>query len=581
MKEIKNPLMMNRTVALILNRVADLLEMDGTDFRTKAYRRAAHTVEFLPEDIESVMNEGRLEELPGIGKNIARKMEEIINTGSLEYYEDLKAMFPVDFEELMSVEGIGPRKIKLFYDKLGVRNLNDLEYAARRHKIRRLKGMGPKTELMILKNIMFARRDTGRKLLGQMMPLAKSLKGEIEKLDTVSRVEVAGSIRRRKETVGDIDLLVVAEDHESVMDHFTGLKIVEEVIVKGPLKSSVRLEGGVEVDLRVFNAESFGAAMVYFTGSKETNVELRRVAISKGLKLNEYGVYRDDTMVAGETEEEVFSALDMDTPEPELRENRGEVDAALRGELPDLVEYNEIKGDLHIHTNWSDGNSEIHEIVKKAADMGYEYMAVTDHFRSIWMDNAMDEMDLKKQLLEIKNINEKFEDAGVDLCVFSGVEVDVDSVGNINIEPELLEELDMVVAALHSGLKPDKKELTDRIVKVMYNEDVDVLAHPTGRKILEKIGYEMDLERIFQAALDTNTLLEVNADPDRLDLSDVLIRDAVDHGCKLVINSNSHSSRDMEHMELGVATARRGWAESKDIINTLPLKSFKKILELN
>jgi DNA polymerase IV (family X) len=344
--------------------------MDGADFRTKAYRRAAHTVEFLPEDIEFVMNEGRLEELQGIGKNIAKKIQEIINTGSLAYYEDLKAMFPVDFEELMSVEGIGPRKIKLFYEKLGVRNLEDLEYAARRHKIQRLKGMGPKTELLILKNVRFARRDTGRKLLGQIMPLGKSLKEEIEKLDTVSKVVVAGSIRRRKETVGDIDLLVVAEDHESVMDHFTGLKVVEEVIAKGPLKSSVRIKGDVEVDLRVFNAESFGAAMVYFTGSKETNVELRRVAISKGLKLNEYGVYRDDTLIAGETEDEVFRALDMDSPEPELRENRGEVDAALRGELPDLVDYNEIRGDLHLHTNWSDGKSEIHEMAKKSRGSG-------------------------------------------------------------------------------------------------------------------------------------------------------------------------------------------------------------------
>ncbi|SCG85475.1 DNA polymerase/3'-5' exonuclease PolX [Methanobacterium congolense] len=572
--------MMNRTVAMILNRVADLLEMDGADFRTKAYRRAAHTVEFLPEDIEFVMNEGRLEELPGIGKNIAKKIQEIINTGSLAYYEDLKAMFPVDFEELMSVEGIGPRKIKLFYEKLGVRNLEDLEYAARRHKIQRLKGMGPKTELLILKNVRFARRDTGRKLLGQIMPLGKSLKEEIEKLDTVSKVVVAGSIRRRKETVGDIDLLVVAEDHESVMDHLTGLKVVEEVIAKGPLKSSVRIKGDVEVDLKVFNAESFGAAMVYFTGSKETNVELRRVAISKGLKLNEYGVYRDDTLIAGETEDEVFRALDMDTPEPELRENRGEVDAALRGELPDLVDYTEIRGDLHLHTNWSDGKSKIHEMAKKAVDLGYEYMAVTDHFKSIWMDNGMDERDLEKQLLEIESINEKFEDS-MDLCVFSGVEVDIDSEGHLNIESVLLEEIDIVVAALHSGLKQNKYGLTDRIVKVMYNEDVDVLAHPTGRKILEKTGYKLDLERIFQAALDTNTLLEVNADPDRLDLNDVIIREAVDYGCKLVINSNSHSLRDMKNMEMGVATARRGWAESKDIINTLPLKSFKKSLDLN
>ncbi|KAF5075327.1 DNA polymerase/3'-5' exonuclease PolX [anaerobic digester metagenome] len=573
--------MKNRTVAEILNKTADLLEMDGTNFRTKAYRRAAHTVEFLPEDIKSVRDEGKLEELPGIGKNIAKKIEEIIDTGGLEYYEDLKAMFPVDFEELMSVEGVGPKKIKLFYDTLGVRDLKDLEDAARRHKIRRLKGMGPKTELLILKNIQFARTDTGRKLLGQILPLGKSLKEKINGFDTVFKVEIAGSIRRRKETVGDIDLLVVADDSMDVMDKFTEMRGVEEIISKGPLKSTVRLEDGFEVDLRVFRAESFGSALVYFTGSKETNVELRKIAISKGLKLNEYGVYRDETMIAGKTEEEVFRALGMDCPEPELRENQGEVEAALTGKLPDLVDYHGIKGDLHLHTKWSDGNSKIDEMVLKSVGMGYEYMAVTDHFRSIWIDNGVDEKDLKKQLLELKAINRELEDTGVDMCVFSGVEVDIDDKGNLNLDREVLEEMDIVVAALHSGLRQDKNELTDRIVNAMYNEDVDIITHPTGRKILEKTGYELDFERIVQASLDTNTFLEVNSDPDRLDLNDVMIREAIAQGCKLVINSNSHSLEEMDHMELGVATARRGWAESKDIINTLPLKTFKKMLNLN
>ncbi len=370
--------MKNKKVATILNRITDLLEMNGVDFRTKVYRRAAHTVEFLSQDIQDVRNEGKLEELPGIGKNLSKKIEEIIDTGSLEYYENLKKEFPVDFEALIAIEGLGPKSIKLLYDELGIKNLEELEKAAKRHRIRRLKGMGDKKELQIIENLKFVRKTTGRILLGQILPIAESIKNELEKSD-VFDVEIAGSIRRMKETVGDIDILVVTDKPEQIMDYFTSMDHVSEIIIKGLLKSTIRLKNGIQVDIRVFNEDSSGSALLYFTGSKETNIDMRKIAIRKGLKLNEYGVYRDEKQVAGKTEDEVFRKLGMQYIEPELRENRGEIEAALKGKLPELVEYNNIMGDLQIHTKWSDGNATIHGMAQTAEKLGYEYIAITDH----------------------------------------------------------------------------------------------------------------------------------------------------------------------------------------------------------
>lgn len=568
--------MKNQLVASILNEVADLMEIDEVDFRTKAYRRAAHTVFNLSEDIEDIRKEGRLQELPGVGAKIGKKIEEIVDTGSLEYLEDLKKKFPVDYDALMAVEGLGPKGIKQLYNELGVKNLDDLEKEAKHHRIRRLKGMGEITERKILVNLDFARRSSGRSLLGRILPLSEKIQIELKSLDYVERVEIAGSIRRRKETVGDIDILVTTTDPADVMDYFIKMDIVEDVVVKGPTKSTVRLkDNGMDVDIRTFPDESFGSALMYFTGSKETNVELRRVAIAMGLKLNEYGIFRGERLVAGRTEDEVFKKLGMNYIEPELRENTGEVEASMEGNLPELVDYNEVKGDLQMHTEWSDGTGKIEDMAAKAVEMGYEYIAITDHAGSLKIANGMSEKTTLKQMNEIDKFDDKF-----DIKIFKGVEANIDSYGLLDVPDKILERMDIVLAGIHSGFNENKRELTRRVISAMENENVNIIAHPTCRKIQERNAYDLELDKIFESSNDTGTLLEINGQMNRLDLNDVNIKMAVEHGCSLVINTDSHSTDQLRAMEIGIATARRGWAEKKNIANTLPLKKFTKLMNL-
>ena len=567
--------MKNQLVAAILNQVADLMEIESVDFRTKAYRRAAHTVDTLSEDIEEIKNEGRLQELPGIGAKIAKKIDEIVETGKLDYLENLKKEFPVDYDALMAVEGLGPRSIKQLYNELGVKNLDDLEKNAKRHRIRRLKGMGEKTERKILINLDFARKSTGRNLLGHILPVAEEIKEELSSLDYVLRVEIAGSIRRRKETVGDIDILVTTNKPLDVMEYFSNMDLIDDVVVKGPTKSTVRLkENGIDVDLRAFDDESFGSALLYFTGSKETNVELRRIAISKGLKLNEYGVFKGDNLLAGRTEKEVFQSLGMSYIEPELRENTGEIEASITNELPELLNYNEIVGDLQMHTEWSDGSSKIIDMTLEAKKMGYEYIAITDHSGSLRIANGMNEKTILKQMDEIENLNDEMN----GFMILKGIETNIDSYGFPDVPDKILENMDLVIAGIHSGFNQNKKELTRRIVSAMENDNVDIIAHPTGRKIQERKAYELDFEMIFENSKDTGTVLEVNGQMNRLDLKDMDIKKAVEHGCKLAVNTDAHSIPGLKNMELGIATARRGWAKKEDIINTLPLKKLINFL---
>jgi len=565
--------MQNHKVASILQRVADYLEMDGVDFRTKAYRRAAHTIETLSVDIADMQKQGKLEELPGIGKHIHEKIEEILDTGSLEYLENLKEEFPLDLDSLMMVEGLGPKKIKLLYHELGIKNLDDLEKEAKHHHIRRLKGMGAKTEAKLLQNIEFARKSIGRQLLGDILPLAIEIKNRLGALDTVDQVEIAGSIRRRKETVGDIDILTVTQHPDEVMDYFTQMDLVEEVIVRGHSKSTVRLYNGMDTDIRVFKKTDFGSAMVYFTGSRELNISLRKIAISGGMKLNEYGVFRGEVRLAGQTESEVFRVLGLDYIPPELRENTGEIEAAQQGKLPDLVEYKDIKGDLHIHTTWSDGKSSIMEMASKASVMGYEYLAVTDHTR-LPVARGLDEKRLTQQMNEIDRINEEQE----NITLLKGAEVNLDSYGNLDISGNILGELDLVIAAVHYDLRQDPEKINERISRALENEHVDILAHPTGRKLKERQPYKLDIEQLFQKASESGTILEVNSQPKRLDLKDIYVKMAIEYGCQLVVSTDSHHTSGLNYMELGVATARRGWAEKKDIINTLPLKKLLKVI---
>lgn len=563
--------MKNQLVASILNEVADLMEMDSVDFRTKAYRRAAHTVEIQSEAIEDIRNEGKLMELPGVGAKIAKKIEEIIDTGSLEYLENLKKEFPVDYDDLMTVEGLGPKGIRQLYQELGVKTLDDLEKQAKNHHIRRLKGMGEKTERNILINLGFARKSEGRSLLGKILPVARNIKDLLKTLDYVDRVEIAGSIRRMKETVGDIDVLVTTNKPLEVMDFFTEMEMVDDVVVKGKTKSTVRLkETGIDVDIRTFEDESFGSALMYFTGSKETNVELRRIAIALGYKLNEYGVFDSDELVAGTTEREVFNSLGMDYIEPELRENTGEIRAAIDRTLPELVELKQIKGDLQMHTNWSDGKNSVEELAFEAQKMGYEYIAITDHSGDIKSSRYRDERVIKKQMDEIDSVNRKLD----GLTVLKGVEANIDSYGYLDVPDKLLKEMDIVVAGIHSGFNQNKHELTRRMLAAIKNEHVNIISHPTGREIQGRKGYELEFERIFEAANEHKTMLEINSRMNRLDLNDMHIKQAVEHEVKLVINTDSHSINELTNMELGVGTARRGWAKKEDIINTLHLKEL-------
>lgn len=565
--------MQNRKVASILHRVADYLEMDGVDFRTKAYRRAAHTVETLSIDIADISKEEKLEDLPGIGKHIALKIEEILDNGKLQYLEDLKDEYPLDLDALMSVEGLGPKKIQLLFHELGIMTLDDLEREAKHHHIRKLKGMGPKTEAKILQNLEFARKSTGRQLLGEVLPLAQEIKQRISALEFVDQVEIAGSIRRRKETVGDIDVLTVTNHPDEVMDFFTQIDLVDEIIVKGNSKSTVRLYNGIDADIRVFKQEDFGSSLLYFTGSRELNIQLRKIAISRKMKLNEYGVFQGEERLASKTERDVFKTLGMDYIPPELRENTGEIEAAQEWKLPHLVEYKDIKGDLHLHTNWSDGKSSILQMAMEAISRGYEYLAITDH-TSLPVARGLNEKKLKEQISEIGKINNQID----DITILKGSEVNLDSHGNLDLSVDVLEELDLVIAAVHYDFRQEPEKINIRILKALENEHVNILAHPTGRKLKERQAYKLDLEQLFQKASETGTILEVNSSPKRLDLKDIHVKMAVEHGCHMVVNTDAHHVSDLENIQLGVATARRGWAEKKDIVNTLPLRKLLKFL---
>ncbi len=565
--------MKNVEIAQILNEIADLLEIKGVQFKPIAYRRAAETVNSLSKPIEN-LNENELIELPGIGKSIAKKILTIDETGSLPYFEDLKKACPIDYESLLAVEGVGPKTVKLLYQSLGVKDLDDLESMAREHEIRKLPGMKEKSEEKILENIKYAKKNI-RNLLGYILPIALELKNNLKLLPDVLEVEIAGSIRRRKETIGDIDILVITDNPVEVMDAFTHLSNVDRIILQGPSKSTVRLKENVFCDLRVVPEKSFGSALMYFTGSKETNVELRKLAIKNGLKLNEYGLFKGEEWISGVTEETLFRELDLDYIEPELRENHGEVEAALNGELPTLIEYNEVLGDLQMHSKWSDGSNSLEEMMTAAQLMGYEYIAITDHSGGLRIANGMDDNHINLQLKMIEKLNDEFE----GITIFKGLEVNIDSDGKLDVSDEILKDLDVVIASIHSGFRQDRGKLTDRIISAMENEYVNIIAHPTGRKIHQRKAYELDLDKVFESSIETDTYLEVNSQPDRLDLKDVYVKKALEAGCKLVINTDSHNRDSLKNIEFGIATARRGWAEKEDIVNTKPLKEIIKIFK--
>lgn len=571
--------MKNLEIARIFYEIADILEMQSVEWKPIAYRRAARGIETLSKPIEEIYEQGglnALEEIPGVGQRLALKIEEFIKTGRVKEYEKLKRSVPSGVEEMMHVPRMGPKKALLLYKKLGIKSVKDLEAAAKAGKIKKLFRFGAKSEEDILKGIDIFKTGEERMLLGRALPIAREIVSRFKTMAEIKKVVVAGSIRRMKDTVKDIDVLVVSPKSEKVMDFFTKMPNVAAVFAKGPTKSSVRLKEGLNSDVRVFDEKSFGAAMQYFTGSKDHNIRCRQIAIKKGYKLNEYGLFNSKTerYVCGRTEEEVYKKLGLRYIEPELRENRGEIEASMKNQLPNLIGYNDIKGDLQMHTKNSDGGNTIEQMASAAMQAGHEYIAITDHSKGERIAHGMEEKRFLKYLTEIDRINRKIK----GIHILKGIEVDILPDGELDFSDKYLSKCDIVVAAVHSRFKSSKAEMTKRILKAMENRHVNILSHPTGRLINARAPYEVDLGKIYDAAVANNVWLEVNSFPTRLDLSDTNIKEAIAHKAKLVIDTDSHSADHLRYMEIGIATARRGWAEKKDIINSLPWKRFEKLI---
>ncbi len=568
----------NDEIGRALREIALFLEMEGVAYKPRAYEKAAQSIEAMEHPVAELYESGgekAVGTIPGVGKSIAEKVGELLSKGRVEALEAMRAKHPVDLLALTSIEGVGPKTVGALYDALGVRSLGDLEKAAKAGRIHKLKGFGEKTEREILQGLEFLARGRGRFLLGEVLGLASEIEGRLRNVPGVRRVSVAGSIRRRKETIGDADVVAVSAHPGRVMEAFVSMPEVAHVYGRGSTKSNVRLENGLEVDLRVVPAESYGAAMCYFTGSKAHNLRLRRIALTKGYKLNEYGLYDErGKALAGRTEKEIYSALGLGFVPPELREDRGEVEAALEGRLPRLIPYGTLKGDLQVQTNWTDGKYSIEEMAEAARSRGLEYVAITDHAIELAM-TGLDAKRLLQQKKEIQKINRRA--PGIELL--AGVEVNILKDGTLDIEDEVLARLDVVGAAVHTHLHLSKAEMTERICRALRNPHVDILFHPTGRILLKRDPYEVDIDEVIHTARQTGTLLEIDAIFDRLDLRDEHVRAAVDAGVKLVIDSDAHATRHFDSLPLGVATARRGWATAADVVNTLPLPRFLRALK--
>jgi DNA polymerase (family 10) len=562
-------------VADIFSGMADILELLGENpFRVRAYRRAARTIEGQPKDVEH-MSDDDVRKLPGIGTDLAAKIDEIRRTGHLAAYEELKRRVPEGLTVLLSIPGLGPKTAKLLHDNLHVADIDELERLAHSHRLAGLPGIKEKTEQNILKGIQSLRRHSERTPLGVALPLAEELLLSLKGKAPVRDLEVAGSIRRRRETVRDIDILCTSKNPKAVMDVFLSLPQVSDVMAQGPTKSSVRLTGGIQVDLRVVEEAAFGSALAYFTGSKAHNVRLREMAVKAGLKISEYGVYRGKKRLGGRRERDIYDALGLPLVPPELREDRGEIEAARDGRLPRLLELGDMRGDLHVHTSRSDGRHTPGELAAAARERGYSYLAITDHSKGLGIAGGLSEGEIMEEMREIDALNKKLR----GFRLLKGVEVDIRSDLSLDLPDELLERLDIVVASIHSGFRQSGDKLTSRLTAAMSHPSVHVIAHPTGRILGERDAYDLNMQRVLETARDTGTALEINAYPMRLDLSDIHARAAADMGVAMVISTDTHLLDQLDYMSYGVATARRGWLEKADVLNTLDIRSLMKRLK--
>ena len=570
--------MENLAVARVLNEIADLLEIKNENpFKIRAYRNAAETVAHLGASLTELTPDER-RGIPGIGKDLAARIGDLIETGSSAYHQALLEEFPPTVLDLLRLQGVGPKTVALLYHGLGISTLDDLEAAAKDGRIRSLKGMGAKKETLILKALEERQRFTGRRLLAEAHDAAASLVAHLRAHAPDAEVTAVGSLRRGCETCGDLDI-VVAGAPPSIMEAFTTYRLVERILARGETKSSVLIWGGFQADLRLVPAESLGAALQYFTGSKAHNIALRDRAIDRAMKLNEYGLYRVDggALVAGTTEAGIYEALGLEWVPPELRENRGELEAAEHRALPRLLSFEDLLGDLHMHTTATDGRASAEEMARAARRAGLSYIAITDHSQSLAMANGLDEIRALEHAAAVRALNGRID----GLTVLAGIECDIRADGTMDLSDDCLAALDIVIASVHSAFNMDESQMTDRVLRALANPHVDVLGHPTGRLILKRDGYKLNLERIVQAAAAAGVALEINSQVDRLDLDDAKARFARDRGVKLIIDSDAHSPAGLNALRWGAVTARRAWLEPSDVLNTQPVDAFRASLRRN
>ena len=565
--------MKNREIADLLEEMADILEFKGENpFKISAYRKASRIIGDLTQDIEEIAEQGKLKEIPGIGEGMAQKIVEYLKTGKISKFEEARKGVSDELIAIMDIPGMGPKTLSMLHREKGISNLSQLEKALEDGSLRGLFGIGEKKIENIKRGIQLLKQSKGRMNLGIAFPLAKRIVEALREKTGSKNIEWAGSLRRMKESIGDIDILATGPDMEKIVHVFTHLPEVKEVLASGQTKASVIVEGGTQIDLRVVEEDSYGAALQYFTGSKAHNIHLRGIAKAKGIKINEYGVFKGKKKVGGKDEKDIYRALGMDWMEPELREDRGEIEAAQKGRLPKLVQETDIKGDLHVHSKWSDGTSSIEEVARAAQGRGYQYVAITDHSKSLRIAHGLDESRLMKQTEEIDRVNEKLK----GFQILKGTEVDILAEGRLDFPEKVLEKFDIVVASIHSGFKQDRAKMTKRIIQAFENPYLHIFAHPTGRLLGARDPYEVEMDELIEAAKKFGKVLEINAYFERLDLDDIHCRKAKEMGIQVAISTDSHHPDQMWMMSLGVAVAKRGWLEKKDVLNTLSLKEILK-----
>ena len=563
-EKIAGDSMINKEIAKIFYEISEILKLKNVQWKPQAYNKAARVIDDMEEDLKEIYDKkglAGLDEIPGVGRGIAKKIEEYLKTGKIKEYQKLKKSVPKGLIEMMDITGIGPKRAQLLFKKLKIKSVKDLERAVKKHKIKKLERFGEKSERDIEEEIeFFKKRNKNRMILGDALDLAE----EVVKKLKAKRIMICGSIRRMYETIGDIDILAVGD--KSIIDDFC--KLADRILAKGEGKASIII-GDRQADLRVVPKDDFWSGVHYFTGSKDHSVELRKIAIKKGMKLSEYGLFKNEEKIGGKSEEEIYQKLGMQYIPPELRENRGEIEAAIKRKIPKLIDYGDIKGDLHVHTKYSDGNNSILEMVKAAKNLGYSYIGISDHSKTRKIAGGLSEDELMKEIKEVRRIKI----SGIKVLI--GSEVDILGDGSLDYSDDVLKKLDYAIGSIHSGFKGD---VTKRILKAMENKYMNILAHPTGRLIQSRKGYELKFDEILRLAKETKTLLEINAHSERLDLRDEMIKATIENGNKLIIGTDAHNVDGLRHMRLGIGQARRGWARKEDVVNTLSLNEFKKEL---